>query len=126
MSRRDWYREHEGPAEEHAVDVEVQARLRDNSEYQQLRAQVLELGGMLSHLLDGESLDLWLRVETALNDRWAMFADEAYNVGVDAGLAKRVVDDVLGDARISEPRLAPPAAMRALAAALARIAERLG
>ena len=126
MTRRDWYREHEGEAEEHAVDIQVQARLEQDPEYQELRAQVLELGGMLRHHIDGEALDIWLQVETAINDRWAMFADEAYNVGVDAGLAKRVVDDVLGDARISEPRMEPPAAMRALAAALARVAERLG
>jgi hypothetical protein len=125
MSRRDWYREHEGPAEEHAVDVAVQARLENDPEYQELRAQVLELGGMLSHLLDGEALDLWLRVETALNDRWAMFADEAYNVGVDAGLAMRVVDEVLAQARV-DARMQPAASMRALAAALARIAEQLG
>jgi len=125
MKRRDWYAEHEGPAEEHAVDVDVAARLKDDAEYHELRAQVLELGGMLSHLLDGEALDLWLRVETALNDRWAMFADEAYNVGVDAGLAMRVVDEVLDRARV-DARMQPAAAMRALAGALARIAERLG
>jgi len=125
MSRRDWYSEHEGPAEEHAVDVEAAARLEHHPEYQELCAQVRELGGMLSHLLDGEALELWLRVETALNDRWAMFADESYNVGVDAGLAMRVVDEVLGEARV-DPQMQPAAAMRALAAALARIAERLG
>jgi len=125
MSGRDWYREHEGPEEEHAVDVEVQARLDDDPEYQELRPQVLELGGMLSHLLDGESLDLWLCVEAAINDRWAMFAEEAYNVGFDAGLAMRVVDEVLAQARV-DARMQPAAAMRALAAALARIAERLG
>jgi len=125
MRRRDWYREHEGPAEEHAVDVEVAARLDDDAEYQELRTQVLELGGMLRHHLEGEALDLWLRVETALNDRWAMFADEAYNVGVDAGLAMRVVDEVLDRAR-ADPSMQPAAAMRALAAALARIADQLG
>jgi hypothetical protein len=124
MSRRDWYRDHEGPAEEHAVDIEVQTRLKDDPEYQELRAQVLELGGMLGHLLDGEALDLWLRVETAINDRWAMFAEDAYNVGVDAGLAMRVVDEVLAQARVDAP-MQPAAAVRALAAALARIAERL-
>jgi len=125
MSRRDWYRDFEPPPEEHPVDLEIQARLEDNDDYHQLRAQVLELGGMLSHLLEGETLQLWLRVEAAINDRWAAFAEEAYNVGVDAGLAKRVVDDVLAQARVS-PRMQPAAAMRALAAALARLAERLG
>ena len=103
----------------------MRARLAENPEYQELRAQVRELGGMLGHLLDGEALDLWLRVETALNDRWAMFADESYNVGVDAGLAMRLVDDVLADA-VVDAHMQPAAAMRTLVAALARIAERLG
>lgn len=66
-----------------------------------------------------DALDLWLRAETAINDRWAMFAEEAYNVGVDAGLAMRVVDEVLADAG-ADPSIRPAAAMRALAAALAR------
>lgn len=125
MSRRDWYRDFEPPSEEQPVDLEVQARLRDDPEYQELRAQVLELGGMLGHLLDGEALDLWLRVEAAINDRWAMFAEESYNVGVDAGLAMRVVDDMLAQAG-ADPAMQPATAMRALAAALARVAERLG
>ena len=124
MSRRDWYREFEPPPEEHPVDLEIQARLKNDDDYQELRAQVLELGGMLSHLLDGQTLQLWLRVEAAINDRWAAFAEEAYNVGVEAGLAKRVVDDVLADAG-ADARLAPTAAMRALSAALARISGRL-
>jgi len=123
MSRRNWYRELEPPSEEHPVDLEIQDRLRDDPEHQELRAQVLELGGMLSHLLEGEMLQLWLRVESAINDRWGFATEEYYNAGVDAGLAMRVVDDVLGDERIEDPRIAPAAAMRALAAALARIAE---
>jgi hypothetical protein len=45
-------------------------------------------------------------------------------VGVDAGLAMRVVDEVLAQDRI-DARMQPAAAVRALAAALARIAERL-
>ena len=81
MSRRDWYREQDDQAEEHPVDVEVVARLEDDVEYQELRAQVLELGGMLRHHLHGEALDLWLRVEAAINDRWAIFSEEAYNGG---------------------------------------------
>lgn len=125
MKRRDWYREFEEPSEEHPIDLEIQARLDEDMEYQELRAQVLELGGMLSHLLEGETLQLWLRVEATINDRWAVCAEEAYNVGVNAGLAKRVVDDVLADAD-ADPRIRPTAAMRALAKALARIAERLG
>lgn len=80
---------------------------------------------MLSHLLEGETLQLWLRVEAAINDRWATFAEEAYNVGVEAGLAMRVVDEILAQARV-DARMQPAAAMRALAAALARIAEQLG
>lgn len=124
MSRRDWYGEFEPPPEEHPVDLQIQVRLEDDADYQELRVQVLELGGMLSHLLDGETLQLWLRVEAAINDRWAAFAEAAYNVGVDAGLANRVVDDVLADAG-ADARLAPAAAVRALSAALARIAERL-
>jgi hypothetical protein len=103
----------------------VRARLAENPEYQELRAQVRELRGMLGHLLDGEAFDLWLRVETAINDRWAMLADESCNAGVDAGLAMRVVDDVLAQARV-DAHMQPAAAMRALATALARIAERLG
>lgn len=125
MSRRDWYRDFEPPPEEHPVDLDIQARLDDDAEYQELRAQVLELGGMLSHLLDGETLQLWLRVESAINDRWSVFAEEAYNVGVDAGLAMRVVDEVLEQAGVDAPRQ-PAAAMRALAAALAKIAARPG
>lgn len=126
MSRRTWYRELEPESEEHPVDIEIQRRLADDDEYHRLRAEVLELGGMLSQLLDGEMLQLWLRVEAAINDRWAVFSEEAYNAGVDAGLAKRVVDDVLADAGAVDPRLQPAAAMRALAAALAKIAELLG
>lgn len=124
MSSRDWYRDFEPPPEEHPVDLEVQARLRDDPEYDGLRAQVLELGGMLTHLLEGEALDLWLRVEAAMNDRWSMAAGAYYNAGVNAGLAKRVVDDVLADAGV-DARLHPAPAMRALAAALARIAQQL-
>jgi len=49
-----------------------------------------------------------------------------YRCGRDPrGLAMRVVDEVLADARV-DARMQPTAAMRALAAALARIAERLG
>lgn len=125
MSRRDWYRGFEAPPEEHPVDLEVQERLRDDPEYQELRAQVLELGGMLGHLLDGEALDLWLRVEAAMNDRWSIAAEAYYNVGVDAGLAMRIVNEVIGHAHV-DPQMQPAAAMRALASALARIAERLG
>lgn len=125
MSHREWYRDFEPPPEEHPVDHEVQQRLRDDPEYQYLRAQVLEIGGMLRDHLDGRALDLWLQVETAINDRWSIAAEAYYNAGVDAGLAMRVVDEVLAQAHVDAP-MQPAAAMRALAAALARIAERLG
>jgi len=124
MSRHDWYRDFESPSEEHPVDLEIQNRLKECTEYRELRSQVLELGGMLGHLLDGESLNLWLRVEAAINDRWAYYSEESYNAGVDAGLAKRVVNDVLADAGI-DSKLSPVAAVRALSAALARIARRM-
>jgi hypothetical protein len=49
-----------------------------------------------------------------------------YRCGRDQrGLAMRVVDEVLADAGV-DPRMQPAASMRALAVALARIAERLG
>lgn len=124
MSRRDWYRDLQPASDEHPVDVEIQTRLKGDPDYQELHAQVLELGGMLGQLLDGEMLLLWLRIEAAINDRWAAFAEEAYNVGVDAGLATCVVDDVLADAGV-DARLKPAAAIRALAVALARVSERL-
>lgn len=125
MSRRDWYHEIELPSEEHPVDLEVQDRLKYRAEYQDLRAQTLEIGGILRHHLEGEALDLWLRVEAAINDRSALFAEEAYNVGVDAGIAMRLADDILADAT-TNARDNSPTVVRALAAALARIAQRLG
>jgi hypothetical protein len=39
MSRRDLYRDFEPPPEEHSVDLEIQVRLDDDAEYQELRAQ---------------------------------------------------------------------------------------
>lgn len=53
-------------------------------------------------------------------------AAEAYYKGrVDSGLAMRAVDEILAQASV-DPRMQPAAAMRALAATLARITERLG
>lgn len=125
MNRHNWYRDLDPACDEHPVDLEANQRLKEDADYQELRAQVLELGGMLGHLLDGEALQLWLRVEAAINDRWSQLAEEYYNLGVEAGQAARAVNDVLADAGV-DAHVALAAAVRALALALARMAERIG
>jgi len=125
MRRRDWYRELDPAEGEHPIDQEAQRWLSDSPEYQELRARVLEVGGMLGTLLDGAAKELWLAVEADINHRWALVAETYFNLGVEHGLAERVVDDVLGDAG-ADPKLRPAAAMRALAKAMAGVADRLG
>lgn len=98
--------------------------MEEHTEYQHLRAQVLDLGGMLGHLLKGDALDAWLRIEAAFNDQRAITAETYYNAGVDAGLAMRVVAEAF-EAVSSEPAVNPAAGVRALAAAIMRLAERM-
>ena len=125
MTLRNWYEKLAPLSDAHPVDQEAERRLRGMSEYRELRARVFELGGMLTHRLVGDTKKAWLQLEAAINDRWARFAEMCFNLGVEHGQAQRVVDDILGDAGVAEARISPLVAIRALAAAMARIADRL-
>jgi len=126
MTRHSWYREADPgiEQEEHPVNKDVNRRLRERPDHQELLARILDLVRMLGHLIEGEAMQVWLSLESDMNDRCAIVAEEYYNLGVEAGQATRVVDDVLTDASV-DARTSPAAAVRALVAALVRIAKQI-
>ena len=117
MTRRDWYSELEA-CDEHPVCSEVERRLSDCAEYREVCERVQNVGQRLSAQLRGTPAKLWLDVEAALNDRFAIMLNEYYNVGVDDGLGRGLLDDLLAG-----PRPPIAAILRALAAALDRLAR---
>lgn len=123
--RQNWYREREPDCDEHPVNVEVNRCLDELPEYRDLRRKVLDPGGLLTRQLEDDQRELWLDLEAAMNDRWAIATEEYFNAGFEQGMSQRIVDDVLTSAGI-DARLAPASAVRALAAALADLAARIG
>jgi len=120
-----WYRRRNPVDEEHPVDREIDQRMLNRPEFQQVNARMLELGATFQRLLEGQSKKLWLELESAIHDRWGLLAEEYYNIGFRDGLAKRAADEILGVAEGGELQLTPAEAIGAIATALAIVAKRL-
>ena len=124
-TRRDWYTEADDDRDEvHPVDKAVSLNLKADRDFQATSKRARRLQKDVVALLHGKDLKRFLRLEETLNKREYDRCTAYYNMGVDDGLAKRVVDDVLDDAKLNAD-LAPLDALKALVQAAAKVATRL-
>jgi hypothetical protein len=115
MIHHNWFYELDG----NAVSEETHRCLL--TEHAELRHRIVEGGRMLTER-DAELCAFWLDLEADINDWWSRLAEMHFNAGVERGLS--MLDEVLANRGVN-PKLAPAAAVRALASALLRIAEQL-
>lgn len=112
MPTKDWYSELNGEDDQPVVS-EVRRMLEASNEYQAVYDRALALSAELRARLGPDELRLWLDLEATNVHRGDLLAVAHYNVGVEHGLAMQGVE--------GEPEVA----VRMLAAALGRVAERL-
>jgi hypothetical protein len=128
MKRQRWYQEHYlEPIEagDHPASRKAEQLLRRTETYRALQKRILERGDALKAVLEPKgALQIWFDLEADLSEKSSALQETHYDLGVDVGLATRAIDDVLANAN-ADPKIAPAAAIHALAQALVRIAERL-
>lgn len=99
---RDWFAERDVAEGEHPVDAEVRERLARGSAPEGDR-HVARLKRVVTAALGGQ-LEPWLELEALLNERAAARETAYYNLGVDAGRASRIAEDVAGESASVDPR----------------------
>lgn len=123
MTRRNWY-EDIAPAEgEHPVSAEAVRGVRRTAEGRALGERLRMARTRFEASLTPAQAPLYRALTDALTERYLLLNAAHYNLGVEAGCAKRVLDGALAGAAVDEAD--PTAAIVALATELARLAERL-
>ena len=112
----DWYNRLERDGGEHPADAAVRQRLAASAEYDEVTARVLAGTTALQAPPDEEQRAAWLVLDADVNHRSCLVAEAHFDAGVEHGLQVAAAGEQNPD---------PVAAVKALAAALVRAAERL-
>jgi len=119
---RDWYAEIQIPAPgRHPIEAAVDERLAQRSDVGDW-IDMIDLQRGLDELVTGTAYDALVALETAKEARGRALAIESYNEGVEAGMKRSLVDEVL-----DRPDLAQiaPQVIEVLAVALSQLVQRL-
>lgn len=112
----DWYKRLERDGGEHPADTAVRQRLAASAEYAEVGARVMAGTAALHRRVDDEQRRAWMALDAEVNHRGCLVAEAHFDAGVEHGLQVAAAGEQNAD---------PVAAVKALAAALVRAAERL-